>query len=36
MDYNANIGIDHLTLECETNHIWVQAFDFDMKGRKGE
>jgi hypothetical protein len=33
---NVNINIDRLTLEGETNHIWAQAWDFDMRGRKGE
>jgi len=28
---NLNSNIDHLTFECQINHIWAQARDFNMK-----
>jgi hypothetical protein len=28
---NLNKGIDHLTFECQTNHILAQAWDFNTR-----
>jgi hypothetical protein len=28
---NLNKGIDHLTFDYQTNHIWAQAWDFNMR-----
>jgi hypothetical protein len=31
---NLNSSIDHLTFECQINHIWAQAWDSNMKVKR--